>query len=43
MFNEVCCEAASVCAETAADWIAKLPSGINGYDSKDTLKMVKLD
>lgn len=37
MFNEVCCEAASVCEETVADWVAKLPSVFNGCDSKDTL------
>jgi hypothetical protein len=37
VFNEVCCEAASVCEETVADGVAKLPSIINGYDSKDTL------
>jgi len=43
MFNEVCCEATSVCEETVADWIAKLPSVISGYDSKGTLMVVKLD
>ena len=37
MFNEVCCGVPRVCDETVADWVAKLPSVINGYDSKDTL------
>jgi len=43
VFNEVCGKAASVCEETVADWIAKLPSVINGYDSKDTLNGAKPD
>jgi hypothetical protein len=31
VFDELCCE------ETVADWVAKLPSVVSRYDSKDTL------
>jgi hypothetical protein len=35
VFNEVCDESGDVCGETVADWVAKLPSIMDGYESKD--------
>jgi hypothetical protein len=35
VFNEVCGESGDVCGETVADWVAKLPSVMDGYEPKD--------
>jgi hypothetical protein len=35
VFNEVCGESEDVCGETVADWVAKLPSIMDGYEPKD--------
>jgi hypothetical protein len=34
VFNEVCGESGDVCGETVADWVAKLPSIMDGYERK---------
>jgi hypothetical protein len=36
VFNEVCDESGDVTEETAANWIAKLPSIVDGYKAKET-------
>jgi hypothetical protein len=35
VFNAVCGESGDVCGETVADWVAKLPSVMDGYEPKD--------
>jgi hypothetical protein len=35
VFKEVCVESGDVCGETVADWVAKLPSIMDGYKPKD--------
>jgi hypothetical protein len=35
VFNEVCGESGDVCGETVADWVARLPSIMDGYEPKD--------
>jgi hypothetical protein len=35
VFNEVCGESGDVCGEPVADWVAKLPSIMDGYEPKD--------